>query len=67
VWAPHAGRDTPLAVFTGRPARARLDMHPHPHPTLTVYPDAHASTLLDHIVLSALLLELHRLAPSGHP
>jgi hypothetical protein len=63
LWLPQVGRDTPLAVFTGRPLRARADLHPHPHPTLMVYPGAHEGTLLDHVMLSALMIERQRLVP----
>jgi hypothetical protein len=56
------GNSTPVAVFTGRPLRTREDHHLHPLPTLKVYPGARIGKLLDHIVLTALMIERWRLA-----
>jgi hypothetical protein len=57
------GNAAPVAVFTGRPLRTREDHRPHPLPTLKIFPGAHTGMLLDHIVLTALLIERWRLAP----
>jgi hypothetical protein len=62
VWTPVADRDSPIAVFRGRPLRVREDHRPHPPVTLTLYPRAHEGSLLDHVVLAALLLERRRFA-----
>jgi hypothetical protein len=57
------GNAAPVAIFTGRPLRTREDHRPHPLPTLKIFPGTHTGMLLDHIVLTALLIERWRLAP----
>jgi hypothetical protein len=61
---PVPGRDTPLAVFSGRPLKPREDRQPHPPATLKVFPSAHTARILDHVVIGALVFERRRLAPA---
>jgi hypothetical protein len=67
IWTPQPSRDTPLAVFTGRALRARVDRRPHPHATLMAHPAAYEGTLLDHVVLGAFMLERRRLTSPPSP
>lgn len=58
-----SGKRQPIACYTPPPLTPRADGRPSPPPSLKMYPEG--ASMFDHIVISALIIERHRLTPSS--